>query len=531
MGFFNKSKRANEKYGIQDTFSKPEDMSDTARRWVTVSRQITAPLAEDWFEDLDLISIIDDILPRTVNESLFHLITPFGDKENNDSKLVKRVIPNLLIEESEFGAPLKITDTNLGKSVISVLESLGVVWKFEMQAYRTDNSEEVEIENPNKILAIWRSAFQLPIFQSFEVFERNGEEVGYWSAAQLLSTRAVEQIATMEMSSDGAEIFTALSGEPDLKTGDLTFGEWSTKMYIPILAQSLFYLAETPFPSELFSRTRSTLAFEDMDNGALPHPRLRMRRDQFVLGSTNNHDKLSEVNGALYPIVIDFGWEFTNVNISNIETLLPIFSNGLVAISTYLEDGFLNHVDPDDGFSWDWSMLSSCVTNSEYEEGKTHYGYGFWIPATFAGAVAATCEELHEQLDIESGEKHRSLTEILALDGVGYSAVCAINTFVFSYLRENLDESEWFCDFLLDQAVRLNIHNESTNALSNWGIVKFEVGNFEEAQKKFELALERDDKFAEAEASYYLAKIHSANGNNELAELFHSKCQEAGGYE
>lgn len=529
MGFFTKQYKANEKYGVRSTFSKPEDMSDEARRWVTLSRQITAPLAEDWFEALGPISIIDNILPRTVSAGLFHLITPFGDKKNHDSELVNKVIPNLSLEESEFGTPLKIADTKLGKSVISVLESLEVNWRFEMQSYQTDDSEEIEIENPFMILAFWQSAFQLPIFQSFEVFERDGLEVGYWSAAQLISTRALEHISTLDIGDDDKP-YTALSGEPDAKTGDLTFGEWSTQIYVPILAQSLFYLAETPFPSGMFSLTRS-LSFDKMENEKLPHPRLRVRRDQVVLGSTNNHNKLAEVNGSIYPIVIDFGWEFTNADATVIETLLPVFSNGLVAISTYLEDGFLNHVDPNDSFPWDWSMLASCVTNSQYEEGKTHYGYAFWIPATFAGAVAADSLELHAKLDVASGEEHLALAEAIALDGVGYSAACAINTFVFSYLRKDLDEYEWFCDFLLDQAVRLNIPNESTNALSNWGVVKFEVGNFDEAQKKFEQALERTDQYAEAEASFYLAKIYAANGNKVLADLYTAKCQAAGGYE
>ena len=529
MGFFNKQYKANEKYGVRSTFSKPEDMSDEARRWVTLSRKLTAPLAEDWFADLSPISIIEDISPRTVNDGLFHLLTPFGDKEDNNPDLVTKIIPNLSIEESDFGTPLEIAKTKLGKSVISALDSLGVTWKYEVQAFETDESEVIEAENPFTILAFWQSAFQLPIFQSFQVYERQGKEIGYWSAAQLLSTRAVEHIATMDVTIDDGDSLTGLSGEPDAKTGDLTFGEWSMQIYVPILAQSLFYLAETPFPSGMFSLSRS-LGFDKMENEKLPHPRLRIRRDQFVLGSTNNHNKLSQVNGALYPIVIDFGWEFTNTDAAEIETLLPVFSNGLVAISTYLEDGFLNHVDPNDSFPWDWSMLASCVTNGQYEEGKTHYGYAFWIPATFAGALAADSEELHGRLDVASGEEHLALAEALALDGVGYSAACGINSLVFTYFREDLEEYEWFCDFLLDQAVRLNIPNESTNALSNWGIVKFEVGNFEEAQKKFEEALERSDQYAEAEASFYLAKIHAANGNTELAELYNSKCQAAGGY-
>ena len=530
MGIFNKKLKVQEKYGIRSTFSIPEDMSDEARRWITLSRQITAPLAEDWFADLRPISIIENISPRTVNDGLFHLMTPFGDKENNDPDLVNKIIPGLLLEESDFGKPLKIVDSELGKSVVSVLNSLGVNWKFEIQTFQASGSEGMEIENPFRILAYWQSAFQLPILQSFEVYDRQGQEVGYWSAAQLLSTRAFEHIATMDIGSEDDEFFTALSGEPDAKTGDLTFGEWSTQLYIPMLAQSLFYLAETPFPSGMFSLSRY-LGFEKLESDKLPHPRLRLRRDEFVHGAINNHDKLAQVDGTVYPVVIDFGWEFTNSDSPVIETILPVLSNGLVAISTYLEDGFLNHVDPNDGFSWDWSMLSSCVTNSQYEEGEGHYGHAFWIPGTFAGAVATDSRELHRKLDGASGEEHLRLAEALALDGIGYSAVCAINTFVFRYLKGHLNEYEQFCDFLLDQAVRLNIPNESTNALSNWGIVKFEVGNFDEAQKKFELALERTDQYAEAEASFYLAKIHAANGNKDLADLYDSKCQAAGGYQ
>jgi hypothetical protein len=230
------------------------------------------------------------------------------------------------------------------------------------------------------------------------------------------------------MGEDGT-VITALSGEPDAKAGELTFGEWSTQIYIPKLAQSLFYLAETPFPSGMFSLSRS-LGFGNLENSKLPHPKLRIRRDQVVLGPINNHNKRDEVSAAVYPIVIDFGWEFTSTETSEIETFLPVFTEGLVAISTYLEDGFLNHVDPNDSFPWDWSMLASCVTNSQYVEGETHYGHAFWIPATFAGAVAADSMDLFERLENASGEEHLQLAQTLALDGVFYGAASAINTFV-----------------------------------------------------------------------------------------------------
>ena len=528
MGLFSRGKtQAVSKFGIEAKFTNAEGMSENALRWETLARPITGPLAQDWFADLEPISVLRAIEPRTVNEGLFQIITPFSNNKVPTDENVNKIIPELIREQSEFGESLLIKDTYLGKQTILALEKAGVTWIYE-----GDNGSTEAILNETKAVAMWLSAFGLPVVQSFEIFSRNGEEFCYWSAPQLIATRAFEHIYTMELAGDedgSKEIFT--SGDPESDNLDLTFGEWSTHIYIPILSQSLFYLAETPFPSSMSSLPRH-LAFSGLDIQKLPIPRLRIRRNEFVFGAIDNGFKNSqpESDGSHFPMVIDFGWEFNCTETDEIIMVLNNITNGLTNISTYLEDGFLNHVDSKSSFSWDWALFAACVFNSNYVEGEYHFGFSYWLPATFAGAVANSSRVLHAKLDKASGDDRIRLVQELAFGGVGYSAACAINTLVFSYLR-NIEDTEWFCDHLLDSAVRLDILNESTNALSNWGIIKFENGELSEAKQKFEAALDRQDRYAEAEASHYLSLIFAQENNLELSERFKQRCQAAGGYE
>jgi hypothetical protein len=529
MGLFSRGKtQVVSKFGIEAKFTNAEGMSENALRWETLARQITDPLAQDWFSDLEPISVLRAIEPRTVNEGLFQMITPFSAKEEPNDENVNKVIPELIREQSEFGEPLLIKDTYLGKQTMLALERAGITWNYE-----GDNGSTEGILNETKAVAMWLSAFGLPVVQSFEIFSRNGEEFCYWSAPQLIATRAFEHIYTVDLADeeDGSNSFIALSsGDPESDNLDLTFGEWSTHIYVPILAQSLLYLAETPFPSSMLNLPRH-LAFPDLDIQKLPIPRLRIRRNEFVFGAIDNGFKNSrpESDGSHFPMVIDFGWEFNCTETDDILVILNNITNGLVNISTYLEDGFLNHCDSKSSFSWDWALFSACIFNSSYVEGESHFGFSYWLPATFAGAVANTSRVLHTKLDQASGDDRIILAEELALDGVGYFAVCGINALVFNHLR-NIEGDKWFCYEFLDSAVRLDMLNESTNALSIWGIIKFENGELAEAKQKFEAALDRQDRYAEAEASHYLSLIFAQENNLELSERFKQRCQAAGGY-
>lgn len=498
-------------------------MSENALRWDTLTREMTDQLALDWFSDLEPVSVLRAIEPRTVNEGLFQIITPFSNNEVPTDENVNKVIPGIIREQSEFGEPLVIKDTHLGKQTILALEKAGMTWSYE-----GDIESPTAILNETKAVATWLSAFGLLVNQSFEIFSRNGEEFCYWSAPQLIATRAFEHIYRLELfgDGDGSDPSVALSGDPESDNLDLTFGEWSTQLYVPILAQSLFYLAETPFPSTPVSLSRH-LAFSGLDIQKLPIPRLRIRRNELVSGMAILESGDSRVARSNFPVVIDFGWEFNCTSPDDILVILNNVTNGLVRISTYLEDGFLNHVDSESSFPWDFATFSACIFTAEYVEGESHLGYSSWLPATFAGAIYNYSVELLAKVQTSDDG---FLAQKLAFDGVGLPAARGINTFVLNHLQNN-EDLEWLCDHLLDAAVRLDVPNESTTALAIWGIIKFENGSLSEAKQKFEAALDRQDRYREALASEYLSLIFELENDLELSEHFKQRCQAAGGYE
>ena len=92
----------------------------------------------------------------------------------------------------------------------------------------------------------------------------------------------------------------------------------------------------------------------------------------------------------------------------------------------------------------------------------------------------------------------------------------AVNALVITYLlpEEDFDQAK----FLLDRAIALEMINESTNALAKLGQVQFAQGKPEEAIETFEKALNRGDKFAEAEASFFLGHIAEEEGKTADAQ-------------
>jgi tetratricopeptide (TPR) repeat protein len=67
--------------------------------------------------------------------------------------------------------------------------------------------------------------------------------------------------------------------------------------------------------------------------------------------------------------------------------------------------------------------------------------------------------------------------------------------------------------------------------MSNMGIAYLMLGSQERAIAAFEAALERADKYAEAEASFFLADIYQRQGKGDLAQEYANRAEEAGGYE
>jgi len=508
--------------GGRRTLEQSEDFSAEGLSWVSVAKTISQMMAEDWFSDLGLISMADEVGTKLADIQIAELLTPFL---NPDSPT--KIIPGLLRQEADFGRRKKMEDSQLGRLLIEALGQLGVNWHFH--AIRADTQGSITEDASGEIgMASWRSFLGTQVHELFSIYEKDGQEYCYWHMPMFIANRAFEHIAERELLDEHDEVLVSVIVPEAIMNGALTYGQWSTGMYIPRLAQTLFYLCETPFPSSFLSLSRQ-MAFGELDARQLPVPRLRYRRQAFALGS----DSDGEYNGGVFPAVIDAGWIFSANTISEIMQILQVICDGLVRFSTYVEDGFLNFDDPDFGFAWSPVTLSACTFDSQYIDGQSHVGKPYWFPGSLVGVLAAeSSKRLARASDLrKAGNLQEAMEDTvwLAMDGVGFPAASAINTLVFSEISPD-PEFVPQLEEMLDAAVRLDVINESTNALSNWGILMFNLGRLDEAILKFNEALRREDQYAEAEASHYLAKIYERNGNQQLAQEYEARCARAGGY-
>lgn len=104
----------------------------------------------------------------------------------------------------------------------------------------------------------------------------------------------------------------------------------------------------------------------------------------------------------------------------------------------------------------------------------------------------------------------------------------AANTLIYSILIPNKSWDQ--ISHYVEVAVATNTYGQSTNAISNGAIAKYLQGDVEAAIDGFKLALDREDHFADGEASWWLAMIYNELGDVENEKKFIALCLESGGY-
>lgn len=105
----------------------------------------------------------------------------------------------------------------------------------------------------------------------------------------------------------------------------------------------------------------------------------------------------------------------------------------------------------------------------------------------------------------------------------------AANSYIFEFL---IPEKRWAdVEKYAIAAYQANVFRESTNALSNSAIALYLQGRTDDAIARFKLALERDDKFAETEACWWLARIYAERGDQEQSTAYRNRSEIAGGYQ
>lgn len=515
-------------YGSSREPQHPEGYSEDSLRWPHISRSINEGLADAWFEAYNPVPILESVPPEAAQDpkKYFNLFASFLLEDDG-----MKVVPFFRKEFQDFGEIQKLDESPLGKALISSLEQLGVIWRYET-AYPIDEKTVVEmLDLHEEGIAQWGSYFGMPVQQRFRVYrDSQGKETVVWFSNVLAATREFEHIRSRSFEMDD-KIYISELEEEEIKNGALTFGQWSTEFFIPSLAKKLFYLAETDFPSNIMAFPRSS-AYRDLDEESIPAPFIVNERRANAQGAFDESLGSVLASSTLFPNVISMGWSFSSSDHESISIILTRITDALVKINSYLEDGYLNFNGPEDPYQFDRVVLSASVFDAETERLGSALGLSQWIPVVRVGFLLNETNvrgaAANDALSAKADGNLRAEFSWLCNDGAGALVSSAINTYVYVWL---LAEHQWEeIDRLLDAAVRLEVKDQSTNALSNWAISFHLRGDDDTAISLFERALNREDRYAEAEASFFLARIWDSRGGSSKADDYQRRCEAAGGY-
>lgn len=155
----------------------------------------------------------------------------------------------------------------------------------------------------------------------------------------------------------------------------------------------------------------------------------------------------------------------------------------------------------------------------------TELGFQWLLKAANLGHAGAM-ESVGTYLLINTDELQQATEWLTKAGDLGNAS--AANTLIYGILIPNKSWDE--ISHYVDVAVATNTYGQSTNALSNGAIAKYLQGDVDAAISGFKLALDREDHFADGEASWWLAMIYNELGDVDNEKKFVALCLESGGH-
>ena len=384
MGVFSKSSSGGlgggpKKFGESRVATYPDGFVEGSLGWGNLSKKIINQLAVYWFDEYPTGKISESLRPGALEykEPLLDQFASFYFGENEVSVL-KDLTKNL----SDFGEEVDIEDSELGRALLNILKNAEINWRYQtrfaISPFEAVDLPDLKVEGA----ADWHSYFDMPVLQRFRIYRNSaGEETCIWLAPALAATRPFEHISEREYLDADGEVQVAAIPQAELDNGALTFGEWSTEIFLPVLATGLFYLAETPFPSSFLPMSRG-MAFGDMAEQDRPRPFMLNERHQDIIGVFGEQDGQYLTTATMLPNVVSLGWSFSTTDPDALLKILEKVTTGLVRIASFLEDGFLNYYE--DG-TFDNTVLSANTFSQTQVGNSWADALSRWIPAARIG--------------------------------------------------------------------------------------------------------------------------------------------------
>ena len=470
------------------------DGTEAGLAWNNLVRPISRDLALSWFSDYptepfsDWVQAARDFTP----EGVAAIKADFP----HATLAEQRVVPAVMTRPEDLGSPVPLNDSPLATTLLDVLTELGV--NGIPVSVVGAGGLLLDAEIPFAWQGSWGTGFGTRCNVWFHIMRTDdGVERAIFSTNLVISTRPI-------VNTNVAEI-----------TGSLVLAH---------PCQTLLYLAETPFASGLMSFTRG-LAYGDVPVDMRPVP--MAWTEEFALCSVLLGDTAGgqvSVNFATYPLVIRLGFAVASMSRDTLSTCLTVVIDALVKACTIVEDGFRNvrNLDSLDSFDQIFKSEFDLINASTEAIGQVD-GYARWIPETLLGSlVKRTTDNYQYQYEKNlSNTERRAILQWVADFGAGASAAAGINSLAYSFLTPEREFDR--AAFYLEQAIGMQVWNESTNALTNLGAMLISAGETERAHEVLDRALDQPDEFSEGEASLFLARLLRAQGDEDQARKYYQR--------
>lgn len=502
--------------------------------WYKQNLSLVDPNADSWFEPFRPRHASE--LFRGPFEAMGEVVGLLSYAARSDQKIVQ----SFEVSPEDLSSPLEIPDTELGQEFLKKLEQEQVSVGYKT-TWAVNHESFEELDTKRRLQGQWATEAGTPFVQYLEIHkDQHGDEVAYWFVDLLVTPVPIEGVNHFEIESeeDGSVATYTL----DTENGGFSIGELSTKLALPVFLKQLAFMSETPFPSTQIMTMSRDIAFSGVPDDARPSPFFTIKHYAEASGfselqTSRNVGKNNAYEATIFPQIVQFGWRVSTKAIPYLGKLLPVFVNGCSSAMTTTEDGYLNFRSPDFSAPWDDVLGNPSARLIDGASRQSRAGAPQWIPVTQIGDMLVQTRDLYlRSIEDNNGGRRDAAREKLVRvieDGAGPFLVHGINTFIYSHLLSELEnnpelisEIEYFANQAADQLME----GQSTNAISNLGIAFFKLKDYESSSNAFLTALSKPDRFAEAEANYFMALIERARGNIERAQTYEERCRLAGGY-
>jgi hypothetical protein len=478
-----------------------DDRTASGRSWRNFTLSVADDVSTRWFSE-DYTSILtSDYFSKTVAEvdeglrEVTSTDSPFsGVGANKEEFANSRVFPEFDAKPEMWGERVPIDHSVLGKAIMSELNAWGINGSFSNRQYHgrgdlfTDGGEGA----PRLQWAgYWGTSFGTPTSQYFEIYRSaEGDERAFWFINALVETRRSNN-----------------------------FAEIMQRTAMAMAAKKLFWIAEDPFPSSvLFTVSSRGAVFHGAQPAARPKP-VVWACEQSLANGAALQGGAEKVLTRIHPKVVRLGYSFDARSMGHLQNFLTVVCDGLVHIASIIEEGFLNFRGADYAAPFDDVFFSPHILNpdSDLPDSVTR-GMPRWVPETQIGPLQRDSTASYDTAMSGECSNASEVLEWVADDGAGDAVASAINSLAFSYLlpEGKFDRAERY----LQDAIDLDVWNESTNAMANLGNCHIMSGDSESGRALLLSALDRADKFAEGEASYLLGKLALSEGDLEDARRY-----------